>query len=89
MSVTSGNLPEDSGYNSTQQYFNNFYLQQPVVGPAENDAVIAYFQMITGDKETGKTFLFQKFKGGNQAFIFKRKRPKCNTLIQITSNDSK
>ena len=55
MSVTSGNLPEDSGYNSTQQYFNNFYLQQPTVGPAENDAVVAYFQMITGDKETGKT----------------------------------
>jgi hypothetical protein len=30
-------------------------VQQPTVGPGENDAVIAYFQMITGDKETGKT----------------------------------
>lgn len=55
MSTTSGNLPTGSGYNSTQQYFNNFYIQQPQVGPGENDAVIAYFQMITGDKETGKT----------------------------------
>ena len=55
MSTTSGNLPTDNGYNSTQQYFNNFYIQQPNVGPGENDAVIAYFQMITGDKETGKT----------------------------------
>jgi hypothetical protein len=55
MSTTSGNLPNSDGYNSTQQYFNNFYTQQPSVGPAENDAVVAYFQMITGDKETGKT----------------------------------
>jgi hypothetical protein len=55
MSVTSGNLPTENGTNSTQQYFNNFYVQQPTVGPSENDAVVAYFQMITGDKETGKT----------------------------------
>ena len=55
MSTTSGNLPTNDGLNSTQQYFNNFYVQQPNVGPAENDAVVAYFQMITGDKETGKT----------------------------------
>lgn len=55
MSATSGNLPTSDGLNSTQQYFNNFYVQQPNVGPAENDAVVAYFQMITGDKETGKT----------------------------------
>jgi hypothetical protein len=55
MSTTSGNLPTDNGYNSTQQYFNNFYVQPSNVGPGENDAVIAYFQMITGDKETGKT----------------------------------
>jgi hypothetical protein len=55
MSTTSGNLPTDNGYNSTQQYFNNFFVQQPNIGPNENDAVVAYFQMITGDKETGKT----------------------------------
>lgn len=55
MSTTSSNLPNDSGLNGTQQYFNNFYIQQPTVGPSENDAVVAYFQMITGDKETGKT----------------------------------
>lgn len=55
MSATSGNLPTNSGYNSTQQYFNNFFTQKPQVGPGENDAVVAYFQMITGDKETGKT----------------------------------
>jgi hypothetical protein len=55
MSATSGNLPTNDGLNETQQYFNNFYVQQPVVGPGENDAVVAYFQMITGDRETGKT----------------------------------
>jgi hypothetical protein len=55
MSTTSGNLPTNNGTNGTQQYFNNFYTQQPNVGPGENDAVVAYFQMITGDKETGKT----------------------------------
>lgn len=55
MSTTSGNLPGSNGYNSTQQYFNNFYVQQSTVGPSENDAVVAYFQMITGDRETGKT----------------------------------
>ena len=55
MSATSGNLPSGNGTSQTQQYFNNFYIQQPIVGPAENDAVVAYFQMITGDKETGKT----------------------------------
>ena len=55
MSATSGNLPTNDGVNETQQYFNNFYIQQPVVGPSENDAVVAYFQMITGDRETGKT----------------------------------
>lgn len=55
MSATSGNLPTNDGLNQTQQYFNNFYVQQPTVGPGENDAVVAYFQMITGDKETGKT----------------------------------
>jgi hypothetical protein len=55
MSTTSGNLPTNDGLNQTQQYFNNFYVQQPTVGPSENDAVVAYFQMITGDKETGKT----------------------------------
>jgi hypothetical protein len=55
MSTTSGNLPTNDGLNGTQQYFNNFYVQQSTVGPSENDAVVAYFQMITGDKETGKT----------------------------------
>jgi hypothetical protein len=55
MSATSGNLPTGNGTSQTQQYFNNFYVQQSTVGPGENDAVVAYFQMITGDKETGKT----------------------------------
>ena len=55
MSTTSGNLPTGNGLTNTQQYFNNFYVQQSSIGPSENDAVVAYFQMITGDKETGKT----------------------------------
>jgi hypothetical protein len=55
MSLTSANLPSNDGLNSSQQFFNNFYLQQPTVGSSQNDAVVAYFQMITGDKETGRT----------------------------------
>lgn len=55
MSTTSGNLPNDNIQNSTQQYFNNFYTQQPSISPNSNDAMIAYFQSITGDAEAGKT----------------------------------
>lgn len=55
MSTTSGNLPTGNGLNDTQQYFNNFFNQPLSVGPDANDTVVAYFQSITNDAETGKT----------------------------------
>lgn len=50
---TSGNLPNIS-QNQTTQYFNNFFTQTRGVSPGMNDTVIAYFQSVTGDVETGK-----------------------------------
>ena len=50
-----GNLPNESNdLLSTTGYFNNFYQSSSSTSPMVNDAVIAYFQSITGDYETGK-----------------------------------
>lgn len=50
-----GNLPGQTKNNpSTTNYFNNFYNQGVNTSPMINDAVVAYFQNITGDAETGK-----------------------------------
>ena len=50
-----GNLPnQTTNDSSTTNYFNNFYTQPNNTSPAINDSVIAYFQKITGDAETGK-----------------------------------
>lgn len=50
-----GNLPGQTLHDpSTTNYFNNFYDQTTSTSPMINDAVIAYFQNITGDAETGK-----------------------------------
>lgn len=50
-----GNLPGETTNNpSTTNYFNNFYNQPTNTSPMINDAVIAYFQNITGSAETGK-----------------------------------
>jgi hypothetical protein len=50
-----GNLPgQTTNSPDTTNYFNNFYTQSTNTSPMINDAVIAYFQNITGDAETGK-----------------------------------
>lgn len=49
-----GNLP-DSNQNPTTAYFNNFFVPVAGVTPGMNDTVIAYFQGITGDVDSGKT----------------------------------
>jgi len=50
-----GNLPGQTVNSpSTTNYFNNFYDQTVTTSPMINDAVVAYFQNITGDSETGK-----------------------------------
>lgn len=49
-----GNLPgETTNSPSTTNYFNNFYNQSVNTSPMINDAVVAFFQKITGNKETG------------------------------------
>ena len=56
MTVVTGNLPTDVGQpQDTTTFFNNYYTQTPSVSAATNDTVIAYFQSITGDVDTGKT----------------------------------
>ncbi len=50
-----GNLPNESLNDpSTTAYFNNFYITPSSTSPMINDAVVAYFQNITGDAATGK-----------------------------------
>ncbi len=50
-----GNLPGQTTNNpSTTNYFNNFYDSPTSTSPMINDAVIAYFQNITGSADTGK-----------------------------------
>jgi hypothetical protein len=49
-----GNLPEQiTPTPSTTAYFNNFFNQPVSTSPMINDAVVAFFQKITGNKDTG------------------------------------
>ena len=51
-----GNLPNSGAQTpSTTNYFNNFNTQVNRISADTNDAVIAYFQSITGDVATGTT----------------------------------
>lgn len=52
--VISGNLPTDTniGDNKTTRYFNNYFTQQFSTSPNVNDAVIGYFETVTGSKES-------------------------------------
>jgi hypothetical protein len=38
----------------TTEYFNNFFTNAPSVTQNVDDAVLGYFQQLTGDKDTGK-----------------------------------
>ena len=50
-----GNLPgQTTNDPSSTNYFNNFYNQPSSTSPMINDAVVAFFQKITGSEETGK-----------------------------------
>jgi hypothetical protein len=49
----SGNLPTTPSSNN--KVFTNFYKNDQSVSQNSNDAVIGYFQSLTGNKETGKT----------------------------------
>jgi hypothetical protein len=52
--AVSGNLPPNENINSTTNYFNNYFTDNFTVSPNVNDAVVGYFQGITGDVDTGK-----------------------------------
>ena len=52
MSVT-GNLPPSVDTNSTTTYFNNFFNPNFTIGQNADDAIVGYFQTITGNKESG------------------------------------
>jgi len=54
MSVN-GNLPPNTNINSTTEYFNNYFENLLTTSPNINDAVIGYFQSVTGDTESGRT----------------------------------
>jgi len=50
-----GNLPPAAPNNPTTNYFDNFFNTTNGVSANIDDAVIAYFQKITGDKDSGTT----------------------------------
>lgn len=53
--MINGNLPSDSSNkNSTTDFFNNFFKSDLTVSSNVDDAVIGYFQSVTGDKDSGK-----------------------------------
>lgn len=49
-----GNLPPSSQINNTTDYFNNFFTQTYSVNQNVNDAVVGYFQSVTGNKDSGR-----------------------------------
>lgn len=50
-----GNLPPKQATDGTTEYFDNFYRSELTTSGNVDDAIIGYFQSVTGDKETGKT----------------------------------
>ena len=56
MTAIPGNLPVNPDQTqSTTDFFNNYYTQNPSVSSGTNDTVVAYFQYLTGDVDAGKT----------------------------------
>jgi hypothetical protein len=53
--MINGNLPPSSSTNKTTEYFNNFFKSELTTSQNVDDAIIGYFQTITGDKESGRT----------------------------------
>jgi len=50
-----GNLPPVTNNNSTTNYFDNFFVNGQSASENVNDAVIGYFQTLTGDVQSGTT----------------------------------
>ena len=52
--MTTGNLPSTTTGDVTTQYFNNFSTGQYSITSNANDALIAYFEQMTGDVTSGR-----------------------------------
>jgi hypothetical protein len=52
--ATNGNLPPNNNVNSTTEYFNNYFTERFTTSPNINDAIVGYFQSVTGDVDSGK-----------------------------------
>ena len=50
-----GNLPPITDINNTTDFFNNYFTQTTNTSQDVNDAVVGYFQSVTGDKDSGTT----------------------------------
>jgi hypothetical protein len=50
-----GNLPPSNAVNTTTDYFNNFFKTGLTVSQNVDDAVVGYFQAITGNRDSGTT----------------------------------
>lgn len=48
-----GNLPPIPNTNDTTDFFNNFFIQQGSTSSNVNDTIIAYFQTVTGNRDSG------------------------------------
>ena len=54
MSTQSGNLPPNPNSNITTEYFNNFFKPDLSVSQNVDDAVIGYFESLTGSKDSAR-----------------------------------
>lgn len=54
MATTNGNLPPKEKINSTTEYFNNFFDERYLTSPDIENAVVAFFQSVTGSEESGR-----------------------------------
>lgn len=52
--MAAGNLPKKTDREPTSEYFNNFFEQEFVTSQNVNDAVISYFEIITGSVTSAK-----------------------------------
>lgn len=54
--MITGNLPSSSIVtDDTNEYFNNYFAADLNTSPNINEAIVGYFQTVTGDKESGTT----------------------------------
>lgn len=51
----SGNLPVADNNNETQKYFNNFFKSDLRTSPEIDDAVVSFFETLTGNRDSART----------------------------------